>query len=249
MIRISNSFLGLSAALCLLVTGTTPVADAQAPETPQLYPALSALEERLTDRVKGSENAPVTFIEYASVACGHCANFHTNGYEAVERGVATHDVRYVFRPMITGEPNLAVAGFMLANCAQDERYFDVIDVLFDQQATIFEAMRNGEAQAAFDAAAARAGFMNSEQVEACLGNEDNLEQVRLDHAQAVQDGVPSTPYFIVNGDRLTATTGENGTVYMVDGEILSDAQGPIPASHSVEAINRIIALYKSRSEG
>lgn len=250
MTHTSRLILGLSAALCLASSGVTVSAQAQdTPDAPMLYPALSALQERLSDRAKGDEDAPVTFIEYASVACGHCADFHLNAYEAIERGVASGDVRHVFRPMITGQPNLAVAGFMLASCAPEDRYFDVIDVLFNQQAAIFEAMQTGEAQAAFDAAAARAGFLNSEQVEACLTDESVLEDVRTDHAQAVQDGTASTPSFIVNGDRLAAIAGESGPVYAVNGEALTDDQGPIPAEHTVDAINRIIALYKSRSEG
>lgn len=251
MIRTSAIIMGLSVAACLLTSPLTGAfsAQAQPADIPALYPALSALQERATDRAKGAQDAPVTFIEYASVACGHCADFHINAYEAIERGVAAGDVRHVFRPMITGQPNLAIAGFMLANCAEGDRYFDVIDVLFTQQSAIFEAMQTGAGQSAFEAAAARAGFINAAQVQACMSDDANLEQVRLAHAQAVQDNMTSTPSFIVNGDRLVAIASEDGPVYTVNGEVLTDADGPISAAHTVQSMNRIIALYKSRSEG
>ena len=38
----------------------------------------SALDISLDDFMIGDENAPITIIEYASMSCSHCANFHTN---------------------------------------------------------------------------------------------------------------------------------------------------------------------------
>ena len=32
--------------------------------------------QALEDRVMGDPNAPVTLVEYASLACHHCADFH-----------------------------------------------------------------------------------------------------------------------------------------------------------------------------
>ncbi len=36
----------------------------------------SALEITDDDLVIGDKNAPITIIEYASMSCSHCANFH-----------------------------------------------------------------------------------------------------------------------------------------------------------------------------
>ena len=33
------------------------------------------------DFIIGDENAPITIIEYASMSCSHCADFHKNTLE------------------------------------------------------------------------------------------------------------------------------------------------------------------------
>ena len=39
---------------------------------------LSLLEVKDNDFYIGEENAPITIIEYASMSCNHCADFHNN---------------------------------------------------------------------------------------------------------------------------------------------------------------------------
>ena len=38
----------------------------------------------LGDKVLGSDSAPVTIVEYASVTCPHCASFHQKTYPALK---------------------------------------------------------------------------------------------------------------------------------------------------------------------
>ena len=46
----------------------------------------------------GAENAPVTVVEYMSLTCSHCANFHINTLPKVmEHYVNTGKVRIIFR--------------------------------------------------------------------------------------------------------------------------------------------------------
>ena len=200
---------------------------------------------RETDRVMGQADAPVTFIEYGSVACSHCGHFQETGFEAVREGIEAGDVRFVFREMITGVPNIAVAGFALANCAPDDQYFEVIDTLFHDMRSIFEALHNGEGQARYNEIAAQFGF-SPEDVQACFSDEATFNGIQDAHRQAVEDGVNSTPYFIINGDRLIGEPSESGEelVYTVNGAPLTDADGVIPANLEADTFRRIIALYK-----
>jgi hypothetical protein len=206
--------------------------------------------EREDDRAKGSPDAPVTIIEYASVACGGCASFHALGMPTIDEYVDSGDVRYVFREMITGQPNLAIAGFMLAGCAADDQYFDVIDVLFEQQRALFTAMQQGQAQTQFQTIARSAGF-SDEEFRACLQDEDGLQAVRDANEQASQDGITATPTFIVNGQLLEAGSSPDATgpVYTAGGQPLVDEQGPIPATFEGETFERIILYFKARAEG
>lgn len=198
---------------------------------------------RDTDRVMGAADAPVTFIEYGSVACSHCAHFQETGFPAVSEAIEAGDVRFVFREVITGQPNIAIAGFALAHCAPDEQYFDVIDALFVNMRSIFAALQQGTAQTRYEEIAAELGF-SADDVTACFSSEEAIAAVQTSNRIAVEDGVRSTPYFIVNGDRLLAEPGEDGRVYTVNGAPLTDAEGEIPADHQPDTMRRIIALYK-----
>src|SRR6185503_2006793 len=87
----------------------------------------------LPDLVLGKADAPVTIIEYASMTCPHCANFHKTTYPALKtKYIDTGKVRFIFREFPLDE--LAVAAAMLARCAdQNERSMALIDVLFASQ--------------------------------------------------------------------------------------------------------------------
>ncbi|WP_440957654.1 thioredoxin domain-containing protein [Oceanicaulis sp. LC35] len=200
---------------------------------------------RATDRVMGEADAPVTFIEYGSVACSHCAHFQEVGFPAVREAIDAGDVRFVFREMITGQPNIAIAGFALANCAPDNQYFEVIDAMFLNMRSIYEAMQTGEALDRYNEIASEFGF-SPEDVQACFSNEQAVIAVQEHNRQAAEDGVRSTPYFIINGDHLIAEENGSGEgyVYTVNGQPLADSQGVIPADHEAATVRRIIALYK-----
>ena len=86
----------------------------------------------LGDMALGDEKAPVTIIEYASMTCPHCAAFHANTYpELKKRYIDTGKVRFIFREFPLDQ--LALAAFMLARCAGPDKYFPMIDTLFQQQ--------------------------------------------------------------------------------------------------------------------
>lgn len=201
------------------------------------------------DRAKGSPDAPVTMVEYASVACGGCAVFHQEAMPTINQYIESGDVRLVFREMITGQPNLAVAGFLLANCAADDQYFDVIDILFEQQRALFTAMQQGRAQAQLQSIARSVGFSN-EELRACMADQDGIDAVQERNAAAAAAGITGTPSFIFNGERLeTMSDRDAGLVWAVNGQPLTDADGPIPGTFEGESFERIILYYKVRVEG
>jgi protein-disulfide isomerase len=206
--------------------------------------------EREGDHAIGNPDAPVTMVEYASVACGGCAAWHESAKPTVDEYIESGDVRYVFREMITGQPQLAIAGFMLANCAPEDQYFEVIDLLFEQQRALFTAMQQRRAQEQFATIARTAGFTD-EEFRACLEDEDNLQAVRDANERASADGMSATPTFIINGQLLEAGSSPDadGPVYAVNGQPLVDEQGPIPATFEGETFERIILYYKARAEG
>lgn len=212
--------------------------------------------EREGDFAKGRPDAPLTIIEYASTACPACAYFHANGKPTIDRYVANGQVRYVFREMITGLPALATPGFMLARCAPEERYFDVLDLLFAQQQALGAALQQGQgrAQAQFRTIARTAGLSDAE-FQACMTNNDVYQAVLAANEQAGRDGIGATPTFIINGVTLEAMESPDGRVegsrrpvlvFGVNGRAISDDQGVIDLDYDADTMERIIAYFLAR---
>ena len=86
----------------------------------------------LGDIVLGNKDAKVTIIEYASMTCSHCATFHEKTWPALkQKWVDTGKVRFILREFPL-DP-LATAGFMLARCSGNDKYYAIVDLLFSQQ--------------------------------------------------------------------------------------------------------------------
>ena len=89
-------------------------------DTPGPDPAELAKPGPDGDVVLGSEKAPVTIIEYASMTCPHCAHFSTTTFPELEkRYIDTGKVRFIFREFPL-DP-LAAAGFMLRALRRQEQ--------------------------------------------------------------------------------------------------------------------------------
>src|SRR6202007_355378 len=84
------------------------------------------------DVALGSDSAPVTIIEYASMTCPHCAHFSETTFpELKKRYIDTGKVRFIFREFPFDK--VAAAAFMLARCAGKDRYMAVVETLFAKQ--------------------------------------------------------------------------------------------------------------------
>lgn len=89
-------------------------------------------KQKTVDHIIGSADAKVTIIEYASLTCPHCANFHQNTFKQFKTNyIDTGKVRFIYRNFHLDQ--LALAGTMLAQCAPEDQYFTIIDLLFTSQ--------------------------------------------------------------------------------------------------------------------
>jgi protein-disulfide isomerase len=164
-------------------------------------PAMSDLLQPgpLPEMELGNKDAPNTIIEYASLTCGHCANFHkTTFVDVKERYIDTGKVRYIFREFPFD--NLAAAAFMLARCAGPDRYFPMIDALFQTQENWAFNQENPTEQLL---QIARQAGISKERFDECLADKEllaNIYEVRRRGHEIF--GVESTPTFFVNGKRL-----------------------------------------------
>ncbi|MEO1306089.1 MAG: thioredoxin domain-containing protein, partial [Pseudomonadota bacterium] len=158
----------------------------------------------LQDIIFGDPGAPVTLIEYASWTCPACLDFHSRIMPTVKTEyIDTGKVRLVFREFPTPPANVAVAGFALARCAEDEDYYDLLDELFMRQDAILTlARQGGPVVEALKQVASNHGIEGDEAFQACLDDEGNRAAIRASIAAARTKDVDVTPTLFLNGELL-----------------------------------------------
>ena len=157
----------------------------------------------------GDPKAKVTMIEYASVACPHCAHFNNDVFPEVKKKyIDTGKVFYVSREALTGEPTVAAAGFLLARCAGKDKYFQVTDAIYRAQEDMF---RSGDVHGTLLRIAQSAG-MSEDQFTKCITDDKAITALndRVEKSSK-QDSVDGTPFFIINGKKW-----KEGEVSMAD---------------------------------
>ncbi len=164
-----------------------------------------------SDMSEGSPTAKVTVIEYASVACPICARVNHDIMPAFKaKYVDPGKVRYVYRPMLTGNAAVATAGHLLAQCAGKDKFFKVVDAVMRSQ----DEMNQGGAPEQYVNARpvllsiAQSVGLSEDQFNTCIQDPKGIQAMNDINEQAVKAGVDATPTFIVNGKKMELHKGD-----------------------------------------
>ena len=149
------------------------------------------------DFVIGNENAPVTIIEYASLSCSHCANFHSNTLEILKKEyVDTGKVRFVFRDFPFNYP--ALLGSMVLRCIPTEVRYDYMNALFLLQSKWVARENAKTTRELFKIM--QGGGMTKPDFETCISNVELENQLLQGVINAQNEfNIASTPSFLING--------------------------------------------------
>jgi len=162
-----------------------------------------------------AEGAKVTVVEYASVTCAHCAAWQDEVWPAFKtKYVDNKKVRYVFREFPTPPQDVAVAGFLIARCAGEDKYFDVIHQIMASQK---EWAAGTNPRDSLIRIAGAAG-LNQQQFEACVRDEDAIKAMEARIKSGLDAGVSGTPTFLVNGTRVVDSS-LSGLSEAIDAEL------------------------------
>jgi protein-disulfide isomerase len=143
------------------------------------------------DPVRGSQNAPITIIEFSDYECPFCRRWHQEVLPQIQAKYGDQ-VRHVYRdfPLYSIHPNAGPAA-EAANCAgEQDAYWDFSDLLFSGAQPL---ERSGYEAFAQELELDLAAFTQ------CLDDGRHKAEVDADFAYASELGVRSTPTFFING--------------------------------------------------
>lgn len=170
-------------------SGGTDLTAGTLPTSPDGYQAIVAY---------GDPNAPIKIIEFASMTCPHCAQFHAQDLPALKAEyIDTGKVYLELHPFPLDM--LAAKATMVAACGGDKNAA-FTEVLFAQQRQWATAQDPNEALAKI----AQLGGMSRADFDQCMANEhlfNSIVKARYD-AQANYE-IRGTPSFVINGKLIS----------------------------------------------
>ena len=163
----------------------------------------SKVEKKYIEMLKGSDSAPVEFVEYASLTCPACAAFHTNVYPKLNKEyVETGKIKFIHREIYFDRAGLWAA--LTARCTNMvNHYFGMIDLLYAEQPKWSRSETSNEIVDALLKISAKSGIEKAKAISCLEDKEKALSLVEKFQFYAKRDNIESTPTFIINGKKYT----------------------------------------------
>lgn len=182
----------------------------------KLLSAEKILEINSNDIVIGKKNATITIIEYSSLTCPHCAEFHNYAFNLLKKNYIDKGmVLYVHRNFINNSPDLIAS--MLAHCSN--QYTKFIQVLFENQESW--AFREDYENSLHNIA--KLSGMESSKIKNCINNK-NLSNIiyqnTIDASKILN--VKSIPTFFINGKKIDGAPEYSDLAKILDNLLTSN---------------------------
>lgn len=177
---------------------TTETTEAVETEEEVLTPVAleqTAVDTALAERSLGKADVPVTIVEYSSLTCSHCGDFHKNGFKAIKEAlIDTGKARLVMSDFPLNGPALQAS--MIARCLPADKYFGFVQLLFETQ----DQWAYSDGFKKYLKQNAQLAGLDAQTFENCFASEplragvlEMVKKAQTDHQ------ISSTPTFIVNG--------------------------------------------------
>ena len=151
----------------------------------------------------GSDDAPITVIEYRSLTCSHCAEFNKITFpELKEKYKDTGKIKLELRPFALNAIDLNA--FKLLHCSNEDDFFSLEKLLFEDQEKWIISSPNDQVLENSTEALGKYGLLfgiTKDQYNSCLEDEDITDfiiSMRMEGSQKYN--ITSTPSFVINDE-------------------------------------------------
>lgn len=148
----------------------------------------------------GSNEAPVTIIEYSDYQCPFCRDFHTETFPKLEAEyINTGIVQYIHRDLPLPAHPQAMLAATAARCANEQNAFWPMNkILFELQNTWANTTDPDQKMTHL----ATILKLNTQTFADCLKTSDYPQKITTSTKAALQDNIRSTPTFFINTQKL-----------------------------------------------
>lgn len=146
------------------------------------------------DIVYGQDTAPVTIVEYASLTCGHCKNFHKNVVVPLKQSnFYDGKARLLYRHYPLNKHAFDAA--VLLSCIPQKKAKQFLGKLFEKQKDWVSAVSPQE----YLKKHFKNAGMSDVDIDTCLANEERKETILLGQKKAQKElNIRSTPTVFIN---------------------------------------------------
>ena len=161
----------------------------------------SKVESKYIEMSKGNDDAPVVFVEYASLTCPACAAFHSNVYPQLNKEyIETGKVKFIHREIYFDKAGLWAA--LTARCSNVvNRYFGMLELLYSEQAIWSRYESSDKIVDSLLRISAKSGIEKEKAISCLEDQEKALDLVNEFRIYVDKDAIESTPTFIINGKK------------------------------------------------
>ena len=161
----------------------------------------SKVESKYIEMSKGNGDAPVVFVEYASLTCPACAAFHSNVYPQLNREyIETGKVKFIHREIYFDKAGLWAA--LTARCTNGvNRYFGMLDLLYSEQPIWSRNESSDKIVESLLKISTKSGIEKAKAISCLEDQEKALDLVNEFQIYVDRDSIESTPTFIINGKK------------------------------------------------
>ena len=154
----------------------------------------------------GNNDAKYTLVEYASMSCIHCANFHNDEFPKIKEDfIDTGKIKFIYRDFPLDRP--AMFASMVANCFTGNQYYEVLSSLYRNQKTWITQSNNSDKFYSAIHESLKVHGITLKKVLECVDdkNENNKKtwnSIISARLEGQDKGVNSTPSFFLNGKKI-----------------------------------------------